>query len=394
MIHPGLGDRVWYIAFLPILLLTVASAISHPQVSILSPDSISGLPLVDLAVDSARQSVVDREEGQYLGHPTTTLLDDSSTILAVYPMGHGAGPIVMKKSTDGGRTWSSRLPTPRSWESSKETPTIHRISCGGGRTRLLLFSGLYPIRMSISEDRGEGWSELEPIGDFGGIVTMSSLEQLSDGKLLALFHDDGRFFTPGSQHAVHPVFTVFRTISSDCGLTWSFPRGIACDSAVHLCEPGLVRSPHGDTFAVLLRENSRSRNSFVIFSSDRGETWSNPRELPASLTGDRHVGCYTPDGRIVVVFRDMARGSPTHGDWVGWVGRFEDLAASRPGLFRIRFMKNWHDADCGYSGLELLPDGTFVATSYGHWISGKEPYIVAVRFRMEELDWRLQKIGK
>jgi len=32
---------------------------------------------------------------------------------------------------------------------------------------------------------------------------------------------------------------------------------------------------------VLLRENSRKLNSFVIFSNDEGRTWSAPRELPA-----------------------------------------------------------------------------------------------------------------
>jgi len=50
--------------------------------------------------------VVDREEGQYLGHPTTVLLEDGKTILTIYPKGHGRGEIVYKRSTDGGLTWS------------------------------------------------------------------------------------------------------------------------------------------------------------------------------------------------------------------------------------------------------------------------------------------------
>ena len=33
----------------------------------------------------------------------------------------------MKKSTDGGKTWSDRLHTPESWETSQETPTIYLI---------------------------------------------------------------------------------------------------------------------------------------------------------------------------------------------------------------------------------------------------------------------------
>ena len=44
-------------------------------------------------------------------------------------------------------------------------------------------------------------------------------------------------------------------------------------------------------------------------------------------------------------------------------------------------------------GLELLPDGTFVTTTYGHWEAGAEPYIVSVRVTMAELDRRAAKAG-
>ncbi len=34
----------------------------------------------------------------------------------------------------------------------------------------------------------------------------------------------------------------------------------------------------------------------------------------------------------------------------------------------------------------ILPDDTFVATTYGHWKAGEEPYILSVRFKLSELD--------
>jgi Neuraminidase (sialidase) len=153
--------------------------------------------------------VVDREAGQYLGHPTTVLLEDGKTILVVYPKGHGKGAIQLKRSTDGGKTWSERLPTPKSWETSKETPTIHRVVDAAGKKRLILFSGLYPIRLSVSEDDGVTWSELKPIGDFGGIVAMGCVERLKNGDYLALFHDDGRYFREGAKAQSPPVFTIY-----------------------------------------------------------------------------------------------------------------------------------------------------------------------------------------
>ncbi|MDZ7400136.1 MAG: glycoside hydrolase [candidate division KSB1 bacterium] len=344
------------------------------------------IPTIDLTHQNHRQIIVDKESGQYLGHPTTVLLEDGKTIIAVYPKGHGRGPIVMKKSTDGGLTWSERLPVPENWATSLETPTIHRVIDPRGKKRLILFSGLYPARMAVSEDDGVSWTPLQPIGDWGGIVVMSSLVELKTGKrhYLAMFHDDGRFFRKDG--VVTDTFTLYQTFSKDGGLHWSFPVAILKTTEVHLCEPGVIRSPDGKQLAALLRENRRVRNSFVIFSNDEGKTWTPPRELPASLTGDRHTGKYAPDGRLLISFRDMARESPTQGDWVAWVGTYDDIVNGREGQCRVRLMDNHYQGDCAYPGVEVLPDGTFVLTTYGHWIEGEPPFIVSVRVKLEELD--------
>jgi len=167
-------------------LVLIISIYSFSQKSTLEP--YLSIPIIDLDKETSRQVVVDREDGQYLGHPTTALLEDGKTILIVYPKGHGRGEIVYKRSSDGGLIWS-----------------------------------------------------------------------------------------------------------------------------------------------------------------------------------------------------------PTEGDWIGWVGRWKDLMKGKPGQYRIRFKDNIHSWDCAYPGVELLPDGTFVVTTYGHWEKDKEPYIVSIRFKMEELDKKFRE---
>jgi lysophospholipase L1-like esterase len=339
---------------------------------------------LDLDGDEARQATVHRVPGKYQGHPTTVLLPDGA-LLCVHPEGHGKGPIVLQRSSDGGRTWSEPLPVPENWATSQETPTIHRLVDRDGKARLVLFSGLHPIRSSVSEDDGRTWTPLQPIGDFGGIVAMASVIRLRDGAYAAFFHDDGRFFAANGKRS---QFTVYQTRSVDGGLSWSAPTVVWTGADMDLCEPGVLRSPDGARLAMLLRENSRRQPSQVMFSDDEAVTWNAPRALPQALCGDRHVGAYGPDGRLLVSFRDVGKDSTTRGDLVAWVGTWDDLVAGRDGQYRVRVSRNFHAWDCAYPGVEVLADGTFVLVTYGHWEPGEAAFVRAVRLRLEELDER------
>ena len=137
-----------------------------------------------------------------------------------------------------------------------------------------------------------------------------------------------------------------------------------------------------------------------MFSDDEGKTWSKPRELPITLTGDRHTCRYAPDGRLVIVFRGRYAGGnvipSTDGDCVAWVGLYDDLVRGEPGQYLLRLLDNKVGHDTTYPGVEVLPDGNgpIVVTTYGHWIKGEAPYILSTRFSMKELDARSEKYSK
>ena len=128
----------------------------------------------------------------------------------------------------------------------------------------------------------------------------------------------------------------------------------------------------------------------MMVSTDEGQTWSALQETPWGLTGARHVIKYAPDGRLVAVFRDMAPGSPTKGHFVAWVGHEKDLREGTSGQYKIKLLHSYAGSDCGYPGLEILPDGTIIAITYIKMSPGKAKHsIVEVRFKLDETDVKL-----
>ncbi len=125
---------------------------------------------------------------------------------------------------------------------------------------------------------------------------------------------------------------------------YATPAGLASAQQAGLCEAGLVLRPDGKRMALLFRPEKRLTNSMISFSDDTGLTWTDPRELPGALTGHRHESVNLPDGRVLVFMRDYSPlhvGNPSHGDWVAWIGTFDDLEHGREGQYRIHLRRNY-----------------------------------------------------
>lgn len=130
-----------------LLIAALMFGLSAPFYSQADASDGFDLPIVDLDAREDLRTVVDREKGRYLGHPTTLLMQDGRTILCVYPKGHGRGAVVYKRSEDGGKTWSDRLPTPKScWP----TPTSNRTTRGQACSQKMCLTGSRSSRRTMT----------------------------------------------------------------------------------------------------------------------------------------------------------------------------------------------------------------------------------------------------
>lgn len=393
------------------------NVIKEITVRVLGPESIQNtLPVHK--IDPADQIIIDREKGQYLGHPDSILLDDDKTIITVYPKGHGLGEALMNKSYDGGLTWEGRYIPNETWKTSQETPTIYKLDFNDGSQKLISISGgpgwgedkFTGWKTSISTDNGETWSDYkEWYPGQTTIVAMSTLVRLKDengnwlDKWMGTFHD---------YNFVN--YKTYLTFTEDGEEQWSEPEPFLAEhrdieELAKLCEIEIVRSPDGKQLALLARSQSHMHRSMVAFSDDEGETWTRPRELPGSLNGERHKAAYDPiSGRLLVSFREIILDYNNNGliedddwmagEWVAWVGTYDDLVNGTEGEFRILLGEDYtpsrKSGDTGYAGVVVMSDGTFFLNSYGYFDKEEvdelgtdaKPYIMGVRFKLSDFE--------
>lgn len=359
---------------------------------------------------------------QYLGQPDVTQLKDEQTLYSVYPKGHGAGEIILQKSTDFGETWTEMTDTPFSWKESLETPTLYTLNRRNGDETLILISGSPNWhgnkeggwQTSLSFDNGKTWSEfkrhhskIESEVNWT-TVAMSSLIQLRDShgeyieKWMGIYHN--------------PNFINYKSILSfdeNGNERWSKPEPFLSEyrdieKSMQICEIGLLRSPDEKSIVALARTQSHQHRSVLFFSSDEGKTWSEPKETLPELHGERHKAVYDPvTGRLIITFREIRMWEEAGklewkaGNWLAWVGTYENLINCQSGAYRICLSTDYTQSpksgDTGYAGVAVKSDGTLVMHSYGHWdeafskkwegpVTEDLCYIIQAKFKLEQMD--------
>lgn len=380
----------------------------------------------------------------YLAHPDSVLLDNGDIITAL-SLGHGKGGTVMRISHDKGLTWE-KIDLPASFATTEETPTIYKLDFTDGSQRLILIAGRPSWTFS---DDGEGWdaavsSVLPEDGSYNGVtwneltnyfgphtddpvyqrpadewdvvVAMSSLTRLKDengnfiDKWMGTFHDDNNFTN----------YKTYLTFEEDGTMNWTEPVRLLGENGEYreteaqhnFCEVEVLRSPDGNELAALFRVNKKTSFSYVTFSQDEGDTWTEPQTVAAELTGERHKAEYdAKTGKLIITFRSIyyVGNKPETGNyyslgWLAWIGDYEDLKRGAEGkgdmVVRLAYTyddkdaiaENGHaDDDTGYAGLVVYPDGLVVTTSYGTFSPANDPerggdsYIIAKRFTVKDL---------
>lgn len=399
----------------------------------------------------------------YVAHPDSVLLDNGDIITA-FSLGHGKGGTAMRISHDKGLSWEV-MDLPDSFANNQETPTIYKLDFTDGTQKLVLISGRpsWPtegnpgegwdasVSTSLDPDGGcDGlvWSEMENFygpnavreeykreagaEKYDAVVAMSALVQLKENgefvdKWMGLYHDD-RTFT---------VYKTILTFNEGGQMEWSEPvrllgqngewrsyeqgqviiigtQMIMIKEGNCFCETEIIRSPDGNELAALFRVNSKNNYSFVSFSTDEGETWSEPQTMSQELTGERHKAEYDPvTGKLVITMRSIHHPQVPDGKqpdndwesrgWVAWIGDYEDLkrGADGKGDMLVKLANTYSsgvseitefcNADTGYAGLVVYPDGTFVTTGYGYFSPANDPdhggqsYIISKQFKVQDL---------
>lgn len=343
------------------------------------------LPWVDISGHKFRQTIIAAGSPDlYNGHPTTVLFDDGRTMFCTWSEGHGGPASFYGFSHDAGQTWQTQR-APKEWDGLINCPSAYLLTDKAGKQRLFVFAsvdvgGVYrEMAYVCSEDGGVSWSKVKRLG-MPCIMAFTSIVRLSNGDLLGMYHR-------GNSEKDRNPLKLWQSVSHDGGLSWDVPELVGEVPDRSPCEPCAFFSPDRKTLVCVARENQRKGCSLMMFSKDEGKTWTPMKETPWGLTGDRHVMRYLPDGRMIFVFRDMAPFSPTRGHFVAWIGTYFDLSNVLSGQYRIKLLHNYAGVDSGYPGLEILPDGTVVATTYLKYHPGPEKHsVVSVRFKIEEID--------
>lgn len=263
-----------------------------------------------------RHIVIDRRHGEYIAFPDVIRADNDRLIVVYNEADKHVQPsrrtLLLTTSDDNGQTWNTftRMDSRKS-----HCPRLTRLASGE-----LVLSDSSAFFFG-STDNGRTWEPRPVTGWKHDMVD----------KIIDLGNDT--FLTTGHTHRgdPHPAIgqrpseqMVYR--SKDRGKTWADLSLLTDHRNLVLCEASMLHLPDG-RIAALMRENSFVYEPMYLrLSEDNGASWSTP--LPTPLIGHRPTMGLTPDGRLLVTYRNVAPDPGT----CAWLGTLDQLSSG----FRVQ----------------------------------------------------------
>jgi len=291
--------------------------------------------------------------------------------------------IVMKRSTDLGKTWSKLEVVASDGDNTLDNPCLLTDKKTGtiwlGLTRSLgtdteegIVAGTSKERTRVfvisSKDSGKTWSEPRDISETArdpkwtwyGTGPGSGVQLKSGRLVIPSYHS----------HEKDKVYRSHMVFSDDGGKTWK--RGDAVGRQIGECH--VVEKQDGGLI-LNARTNEGKERRAIARSKDGGETWS---EAEHDALYDPHCqGCLIrlpdADGKPQWLFSNPA--GPKRRDLTVRLSFDEGKTWSRSKLIQA--------GDAQYSSLALLPDGT-IGCLFDRWESGNYQLYYA-RFRLDDL---------
>lgn len=355
------------------------------------------------------------EDGsQFYRIPALVQAADGSLVAIADKRGNALGDlpniisVVAKRSTDGGKSWSSMVTIAQGNATAgttygdaaavldEETGDIISVfvgneNYGSNCVGLWASNSNYPLRLykSVSKDNGVSWSTPEDISDavYGGIYGAAS-------KWIGLFAGSGSAVQlKKGEHAGRLMFVVaarndsnwggtmsnYAVYSDDHGATWQVSENAACANGD---EAKVVELSNGDVLMSI--KNRNKGNRLMAKSTDGGKTWTkaelNPNLLDPACNGD--LVSYTHGG-VHYLLHSLPASNSTRENVTIY------LSSDDGGKWEIK--RQVYDGYSAYSTLQVLNDGTIgIIVEEGKWDSnlpGEDGFDLA--YYNVTLDWLL-----
>jgi predicted neuraminidase len=300
--------------------------------------------------------------------------------------------ILFAHSSDGGHTWRDPQPLNLNAYSDQGPDTGPRIATNG-KGRILCawqsretFGGELgldsDILYSISENNGDDWSFPRPIN------TTAAVDSGDDGGrtifyvgaetwVVLWYSNDTLIGTVGGDD------DIFIAISSDDGLSWSYPRALNSNATLDSGDdrsPELLIAPDGRWLAVWVsQENIDAEigsdwDILFALSGDRGLTWIPPKPLNQNAAMDAADDGWIPKNLLLRGARLATDGSDIICMWSsvwranGSIGEDADILYSQSGDSGTSwsYPRVLNSNATGLNRNDLVPD--ILSPSEGTWI--------------------------